>query len=271
VKTDLILLLAVLAFVQAQTAPRVTPLGTQQPKPANRPEKKPEPDNKEKPAVVVERAIDAHGGRQALNSIHDSVAEGTLTFFSGKSSTNTIDVTVIRKGTSRLQRVLKRGDGEVRQGSDGTSTWESFDGMTALAPAGLAGNYIESQTVRTVDILFDTQSRGLEIRDAGGKANARVLEVDPPGQGRQSSPTRYSIDEATSRVTRIEFITGEAKDILGRTVPTTESYVFSDFRIVQGVPTPFRIERYIDGLKIEETQFTSVRYNTSVKDEVFKP
>ncbi len=264
------LLLAILAFGQPQ-APRVTPLGTQRPKSANHPEKKPEPGNREKPAEVVARALNAHGGRQALTSVHDSIAEGTLTFFAGNSSAHTLDVTVIRKGTSRIQRVLKQGDGEVRQGSDGTSTWESFDGMTALAPAGLAGNYIESQTVRTIDALFDTQNRGLEIRDAGGKANARVLEVNPPGQGRQSSPTRYSIDEATSRVTRIEFKTGEAKDLLGKIVPTTESYVFSDFRTIQGVPTPFRIERYVDGLKIEETQFTSVRYNTSVKDEVFKP
>ena len=97
------------------------------------------------------------------------------------------------------------------------------------------------------------------MRDAGAKGNARVLELELPGE--KSSPkTKYLIDDTSSRVTGIEFETGEV-----------EAHVFSDFRMVQGVSTPFRIERYVDGRKIEETQFTSVRYNASVKDEVFKP
>ena len=258
---------------QPQVSPRVTPLGTQRPKPdpLNRSDRKSEPATKEKPAEIIERAFNAHGGRQALTFVRDSVSDGRLTFFAGKSPKNTIDVTVIRKGDSRLQRVLKQASGELHQGSDGTSTWESFDGMTALAPAGLAGNYIESQTVRTLGNLFGSQEKGVPVRDAGAKNSARVLELDAPAGGKPSHKTRYFVDEATSRVTRIEFITGEARDILGKTIPTTESYVLSDFRTVQGVPTPFRIERYVDGLKIEETQFTSVRYNTSVNDEVFKP
>jgi len=273
VKTDVVLLFAVLTFITVQgpqTTPRVTPLGTQRPKPdaSKRPEK---PADKESPSQVLDKTINAHGGRELLASVQDSVAEGTLTFFSGKNPRNTLDVTVTRKGGSRVQRVLKRGDGEVRQGSDGTSTWESFDGMTALTPRGLAGNYIESQTVRAVDILFNARSNGLQIRDGGGKANARVLEVNAGSNGSPSRPTRYFIDETTFRVTRIEFITGEGKDLFGKAVPTTESYVLSDFRVVQGVPTPFRVERFVDGLKIEETQFSSVRYNTSVKDEFFKP
>jgi hypothetical protein len=275
-KPDALLLLTVLfmtGYGHSQVSPRVTPLGTQRPKPdpANRPDKKSEPTNKEKPAETLERAVNAHGGRQALTSVRDSVSEGRLTFFSGRGAKNTIDVTVIRKGDSRVQRILKEGEGELHQGSDGTSTWESFNGMTALAPAGLAGNYIESETIRAVGNLFNSQGRGFQIRDAGAKNNARVLELEVPAGGKPATKTHFFVDEATSRVTRIEFATGEGKDLLGKKVPTTESYVFSDFRVVQGVSTAFRIERYVNGLKIEETQFTSVRYNTSVKDEVFKP
>jgi hypothetical protein len=143
--------------------------------------------------------------------------------------------------------------------------------MTALAPAGLAGNYIESQTVRAVGNLFDAPAKGFRVREAGAKNNTRVLELEVPARQKPAAKTQFYVDEVTSRVTRIEFVTGEAKDLLGKKIPTLESHVFSDFRVVQGILTPFRIERYVDGLKIEETQFTSVRYNTSVKDEVFKP
>jgi len=219
-------------------------------------------DNKEKPASIIDRAVHAHGGRQTLASLRDSVSEGRLTFYTGKRK-HTIDLTVIRKGDSRFQRVLKDARGELHQGSDGVSTWESFNGITALAPGGLAGNYIESQTVRAVGNLFDFQVKGFTVRDVGVKNNARVLELESSVNGNASRKTKYFIDEATYRVTAIEFETREGV--------ATESYVFFDFRAVQGIATPFRIERYVDGVKIEETQFTSVRYNTSVQDEVFKP
>ena len=281
-KRDLIALSIVLALTargvmaqsgagQSPALPRETPLGTQRPKPDPPTEKKPDPVSKENPKEVIDRAVNVHGGRQNLNSIRDSVSEGRLTFYAGKSAKNTIDVTVIRKGTSRIQRVLRQRDGELRQGADGDASWESFDGMTVLAPGGLAGNYIESQTVRAVESLFDAESKGLLVRDAGKRENARVLEVEVPAVGKPPRQTRYFIDETVPEVTRIEFITGEAKDILGKAVPATESYAFSDYRVVQGVRTPFHIERYVNGLKIEETQLTSVRYNASVSDDVFKP
>ena len=35
--------------------------------------------------------------------------------------------------------------------------------------------------------------------------------------------------------------------------------------------TPFKIERYINNLKYEDTQFASVRYNASVPDDALRP
>ena len=45
----------------------------------------------------------------------------------------------------------------------------------------------------------------------------------------------------------------------------------SDFRKIQGLLTPFHVERFINGFKAEEMQFNSVSYNTSVNDDVFRP
>ena len=56
-----------------------------------------------------------------------------------------------------------------------------------------------------------------------------------------------------------------------RTIPNLETYFFSDFRVVQGFLTPFKIERYFNAIKTEEMQFTTVRYNTSVDDNAFRP
>jgi hypothetical protein len=125
--------------------------------------------------------------------------------------------------------------------------------------------FIESQTIRSVQSLF--VGGGRVLRDLGLKEEARVIEAEDK-DGRKTS---YSVDLGTSLIHRIEFVTGELKDIVGRPVPSTDAYVFSDFRQVQGVTTSFRIERYINGIKTEETQFTSVSFNASLTDAPFRP
>jgi hypothetical protein len=264
------LFLAQVAAGQTKINPRATKLGTQRPK-EDPDSKQTVPVDKEKPEEALGRALNAHGGQQALKFVLDSVSEGKLTFFTAKGAANTIDVTVSRKGGTRIQRVLKRPEGETRQGTDGTSTWESANGMTMLAPRGLAASYIESQTVRSVENLLDFQSKGSTLQDRGKRNSSKVVEVQAPVPGKSARKTQYFIDDTTSRVTRIQWAIRDAKDVFGHEAASTESYVYSDFRQIDGVLTPFRIERYIDALKIEETQFTSVRYNTALKDDVFKP
>ena len=64
--------------------------------------------------------------------------------------------------------------------------------------------------------------------------------------------------------------------MFGNVSLTGESYLFSDFRDVDGTPTPFKIERRIDGWAIDgskfrEMVFTSVSHNTGVSDSEFRP
>jgi hypothetical protein len=54
-------------------------------------------------------------------------------------------------------------------------------------------------------------------------------------------------------------------------IPLASALVFSDYRNVDGVMTPFKIEVYLGLMKIEEMIFSSVQYNTGLGDEVFVP
>ena len=268
----LILLAGAAGFPQSK-APRTTPLGTQRPeKSVEQPRKNP-PVVLEDLEVVVEKANQAHGGRQALASVVDSVSAGNITFFTMHGPKSVANVTLIRKGSTQVQRIVKQPHGELRQGSDGKNDWESFNGMTTTGNGYLVGSFIESQTTRSLASFLDSKARGSTVRDAGSKNEMRVVEVEVPEKdsSKPARKTRYSIEKGSSRVTGVEWVTGETTTAFGTTVPTTEAYAFSDFRTVLGVSTPFRIDRYVNGVKIEETRLTSVRYNTSVKDDVFKP
>lgn len=221
----------------------------------------------ETPPQAVQRALNAHGRQLVSGEIVDSVSEGRLTLFNVKGPQATFNVTLLRKGKAQLQRIIKQGRGEVRQGSDGIRNWDSWQGWFSPRAKGGALQFIESQTVRSIQSLFNHQSEGLILRDQGKKGKARVLEAED----KKGEKTKYFIDDDSSLITRLEFVTGRSKDLFGKPIDRVDAYVFSDFRRVQGVLTPFKIERYRSGMRIEEMQFTSVRYNASVKDQAFRP
>src|SRR5437773_6400169 len=102
------------------------------------------------PAQVVARALAAHGARWTSGQISDWVSEGKLTYFTTDGPQATFNVTLIRKGKSQVQRLIKQTAGEVRQGSDGARTWDSLAGHFASLAQGNALSFIESQTARSV-------------------------------------------------------------------------------------------------------------------------
>src|SRR5437867_3881372 len=83
------------------------------------------------PAQAVARALAAHGARWASGQIADWICEGKLTYFTIDGPQATFNVTLIRKGKSQVQRLIKQTAGEVRQGSDSARTWDSLGGHFA--------------------------------------------------------------------------------------------------------------------------------------------
>jgi hypothetical protein len=69
----------------------------------------------------------------------------------------------------------------------------------------------------------------------------------------------------------VELVSDRVPDIFGRSLSILQAYVFSNFRFVQGIATPFTIEHFSNGIKVDEMAFTSVKYNTGVSDDVFLP
>jgi hypothetical protein len=251
-----------------QREARRTPLGVQ----TARPNAPPSPRQTATPtaslepaSIALQRAINAHGG-PAFRSIIDSVSEGVLSLHNTDGQYAQLSVTVWRKGQTMAQRTIKSPNGEQRQGTDGSQTWDAF-GAFHTSARGPALNFIETQTVRSFANLFEYQTRGSRLRDDGFRMGDRVLTIEEPN-GRTTS---YVIDGRTSLVAKLEIVTGFAADMLGRPVPNLESYVFSNFRTIKGVATPLKVEHFINDIKVDEMLFASVRYNTGITKDIFHP
>jgi hypothetical protein len=207
------------------------------------------------PTLLIERVLNMSGGA-ASTRVVDVVAEGKLVYFNREGPQATFDTTLLRRGTTQVQRIVKQPAGDLRQGTDGKASWNSFGPFHSRAQ-GRAAQFLEGQTVRSLQRLIEYQQHNLTLRDAGTSDGVRIIEAEDE-EGRL---TRYSIDELKATVTTLEFVTDGIRD----------RYLFSDYRRVQGVLTPFRIERFSNNFKTEEIQFTTVRFNTSVPDSAFKP
>jgi hypothetical protein len=217
-------------------------------------------------AQAVRAALVAHGAGWESGRV-DSVAEGTLVVHALTGSKGTYQVSLLQKGTSKVQRIIKPAKGgEIRQGSDGAQKWFSQSGPFTLktVPEDIS-TFIESQTIRSLQAFFSVKEAEFEDRGNGSKGRAIAFK------DRAGRTTTYYIDPASSLITRMEFTVDEAKGLFGKPIPVIESYVFSDYRLAQGLRTPFRIERYRNAVKMEEMQFVSVSHAAPVSDQSFRP
>lgn len=223
------------------------------------------------PAAAVRRSGDAHGAQWKSGHVN-SVAEGTLERWAiGKKGepvvTETVAVTLSQQGTEKMQRVLTDAKGLItRQGTDGVRSWNTQPGpFGSAAPSPELQQFIESQTTRSIQAFVSANN--LSLSDLGSSSKGRGIETTDS----QNKKTTYFINPKTDVIERIEFSVGQMKDIFGKTVPLNESYVLSDFRSIQGLLTPFKIERFRGMVKLEEMRFTTVSFPANIPDSVFTP
>jgi hypothetical protein len=224
---------------------------------------------------IFARAVQAHGGQQALANIVDWVGNGRIAITGGDNNPSGLTLTV--KSGNKVQRIVTYGaGGTVRYGSDGMSTWQSSGPFSSVA-IGRADYFIQSQAGRSIPNLLADVSNGYSFSDLG-PAGADAVPANSPAriiQARNGAGqiTRYYVDNATSLISRLEFDTGDfyTMPFDAAKHPLVAAYVFSDYRSVNGVMTPFKIEAYLGLVKIEQVNFVSVQYNAGVSDGVFVP
>jgi len=228
----------------------------------------------ETPVQVMERAHLAHGGLWRGGQIVDWVGQGQITMLGDRRSP--FNFTLMVKGRNKVQLVITQPGGTLYYGTDGTRSWQRSGPLSGVA-AGHQVHFIESKTVRSIARVFNHLTEGLALRDLGPGMQdldsvarpSRIIETQE-GAARR---TRYYVDNATSLVTRLEFDTGGFYHYPFSTqqIPHKAVMVFSDYRMVSGVRTPFKIDIYQGPTRIEQMVFTSVRYNVGLADAAFRP
>lgn len=204
---------------------------------------------------VIERYIEAMGGRDQINSISDVKQTASVSM-----GPQTIVIETYRKQPNRMtSRTMVNGNVMREQVFDGEKGSVTGMGQTQE----LAGEQLESMKfqarmhkfLRYEELGVDISLEGTEALE--GKPAYKIKVTNPDSMVRYDY---YDVDSGL-RVKTKQTVQGPQGEI-------TQSQTFSDYREVQGVKFPYRID--ISGMRNMTMKVDSIQVNEGIGDEIFQ-
>jgi len=215
----------------------------------------------QKASDILEKMIEASGGRKLLASIKDTTMTGTLEIaMAGMSGSLTMyqkEPNMIRIDMEIMGMVFTQAyDGEIAWGTNPQT------GAVEEMPADQAENILRQAYGN--DILLNPDKHGItytlkESENIEGK-DYYVLE--------QSFPDGYTLTMYIDSKSYLLYKTVSIENQMG--VEAEAETFLSDWRKVEGQMVPFSMNVFYDGEEAVAMTFTEVKFNTGLENSFFK-
>jgi photosynthetic reaction center cytochrome c subunit len=218
---------------------------------------------KQEPALpgveqILERYVQASGGRQAVERVTSRVWKGSRVGADGVL----VPEEVYAKAPNKLLTITSYPNMVFRTGYDGARGWAlSNQGARDIPPEMLAQLRREAEFYKETRLKEIYSKLSVVGRETVGGREAYVVEAAPADGG---SPEKLFFDVETGLLVRKYT---EVKTVLGQ-FPTQTDY--EDYREVDGVRLPFNIRWSIPG-RTWGRKITEVRQNVPLDDAQFNP
>lgn len=215
----------------------------------------------QKATDILEKLIDASGGRKLLSSVKDTRMTGTLNIvMMGMSGS----LTICHKEPNMMRMDMEVGGMVMTTAYDGETAWwtNPQTGATEELPADQ-----EDEIIRMAygnDILLNPDKHGVtytlkESENIEGKDYFVLVQTFSDGYAQ----TMY-IDSKTY----LPYKTVATVNQMG--VEAESETFLSDYRKIDGMMVSFSMRIFYDGEEAMTMTFTEVKYNTGVEDSLFK-
>jgi outer membrane lipoprotein-sorting protein len=215
----------------------------------------------QKAADILEKMIEASGGRKLLSSIKDTTMTGTLDIvmvgMSGSLNMYLKEPNMMRMDMEIMGMVMTQAyDGEV-------AWWiNPQTGATEEMPSDQVDDFMRQAYGN--DILLNPDKHGItytlkESENIEGK-DYFVLE--------QKFPDGFTITMYLDSKTYLPYKTVSTVNQMG--VEAEAETFLSDWRKVDGTMVSFSVKILYDGEEAMSMTFTEVKYNTGIEDSFFK-
>lgn len=237
-------------------------LGQDKPAAGTKPADKPAAGATDKlPAAdeILERSIEASGGKAALEKLHSRVIKGTFAI-EGQGVKGPL--TVYQQAPDKIRTVIElEGLGKIESGCDGKICWE----IAATGPRVLEG---AERAVSLREAVFNNELKFRELYEKRETLGAPTLDGRETWKLRltpkEGSPIVVWIDQKTHLAVQSEMtIATQMGDLKMLVTPM-------DYRKVDGVSMPHRVKQVIaDGLQTVMMTFDKIEHNVDIPAERF--
>lgn len=206
------------------------------------------------PNVVIEKYIEAIGGRDALAKIEDK-----STIMRGTAMGQSITLTVKQKAPNKLRQEVKAGGMEQIIIFDGEkAVMKVMDQKIEIKDKELEALKLEAQ----MDFLLSPQSYGITLSYEG---NETV-------NGKDAYKIKMTLPSGLRWFTYFDVESGlkvkEQREIQTQMGLSEQTVVYEDFREVEGVKYPYKITQLFGGQSVDVT-VSSIKVNKGISDDIF--
>ena len=209
---------------------------------------------------IIEKSIQANGGREAMMKMTSLVAKGTMEIVSmgGTAATE-----MYAKAPDKRYNITNvEGYGEVKQGYDGKAAWsaEPQNGLVDVTGDQLAGTRREAQfngELRWKDLYKSASVAGME---KVGTRDCWLVKLTPA----EGKPVSRYYDADTFLLAKVVSTSETAQG------PAEITVVLSDYRdIGNGVKEPHTITITVPGIGDLIMRYKEYQYNVEIDDAKF--
>ncbi len=211
---------------------------------------------------ILQKMIEAQGGRKALEAIKDSTMTGTMQIVAMNISGS---LTMYQKEPDKQRMNIEVMGMTITQAYDGTTAWMTNPqtGATQEMPEKEA-KYFKRQAMG-IDATLNPQKYGIKFEFKGKEKinDIEYLVLE------QSFPDDFKVTSYVDPKTYLTYKTrSKTPNQVGAEVESES--IMSDYKKIQGLMTPQSITVYQDGQEYIKMAIIEITYNSNLEDSLFK-
>ncbi len=215
----------------------------------------------QKATDILEKMIEAQGGRKLLGNIKDTTLVGSMEIaMAGMSGT----LTMYHKEPNKMRMDFEMMGMVITMAYDGEAAWwiNPQTGATEEMPADQAEGIVRQAWGN--DILLNPDKHGVTY-ELKGKETLEGKEYYVLEQG---FPDGWKMKFYLDAQTYLPYKSVSKQLSMG--VEVEAEAFLSDWKKVDGVMTAHTLKTYQSGEEVMTMSFTEVKYNTGIEDSLFK-
>jgi zinc protease len=207
------------------------------------------------PNVVLEKYLDAIGGRDALAKVVDRT-----TIMRGTAMGQTLTIIVKQKAPNKMRQEVKAG------GMDQTIIFDGEKGVMKAATQNVevTGKELEQVKIEaTMELLLDLEGNGVKL----------VFEGTEKINGKDAHKIKMTLPSGIRWFTYFDSESGlkvkEQKEMQTQMGLIEQVVTYDNYTEVEGIKYPFKITQSFGPQSVEMT-VSSVKVNKGLSDDIFK-